>query len=40
MLAALRERHPNDADTERETVRRELAKINDIRLNRLLGQEN
>ena len=40
MLAALRERHPNDSDTEREIVRRELAKINDIRLNRLLEQEN
>ena len=40
MLAALRERHPNDADTEREVVRRELAKINDIRINNLLLLEN
>ncbi|MFE4517262.1 2-oxo-4-hydroxy-4-carboxy-5-ureidoimidazoline decarboxylase [Kitasatospora sp. NPDC056783] len=37
MLAALRERHPNDAATEAETVRGELRKINDIRLDRLLG---
>ncbi|MEV7934595.1 2-oxo-4-hydroxy-4-carboxy-5-ureidoimidazoline decarboxylase [Kitasatospora sp. NPDC088264] len=36
MLAALRERHPNDAATEAEIVRGELRKINDIRLNRLL----
>ncbi|MEU8919895.1 2-oxo-4-hydroxy-4-carboxy-5-ureidoimidazoline decarboxylase [Kitasatospora sp. NPDC048545] len=36
MLAALRERHPNDADTEAEIVRGELRKINDIRLGRLL----
>ncbi|MEV7184879.1 2-oxo-4-hydroxy-4-carboxy-5-ureidoimidazoline decarboxylase [Kitasatospora sp. NPDC093102] len=36
MLAALRERHPNDAATETEIVRGELRKINDIRLNRLL----
>ncbi|MDH6706790.1 2-oxo-4-hydroxy-4-carboxy-5-ureidoimidazoline decarboxylase [Kitasatospora sp. MAA19] len=38
MLAALRERHPNDAATEAEIVRGELRKINDIRLNRLLGE--
>ncbi|MER7670212.1 2-oxo-4-hydroxy-4-carboxy-5-ureidoimidazoline decarboxylase [Kitasatospora sp. NPDC096128] len=36
MLAALRERHPNDPATEAEIVRGELCKINDIRLNRLL----
>ncbi|MFF4382193.1 2-oxo-4-hydroxy-4-carboxy-5-ureidoimidazoline decarboxylase [Kitasatospora sp. NPDC001547] len=36
MLAALRERHPNDAATEAEIVRGELRKINDIRLDRLL----
>ncbi|GAB7187829.1 2-oxo-4-hydroxy-4-carboxy-5-ureidoimidazoline decarboxylase [Kitasatospora sp. Ki12] len=36
MLAALRERHPNDAATEAEIVRGELRKINDIRLGRLL----
>ncbi|MER6302723.1 2-oxo-4-hydroxy-4-carboxy-5-ureidoimidazoline decarboxylase [Kitasatospora sp. NPDC001539] len=36
MLAALRERHPNDPATEAEIVRGELRKINDIRLNRLL----
>ncbi|MFD8708237.1 2-oxo-4-hydroxy-4-carboxy-5-ureidoimidazoline decarboxylase [Kitasatospora sp. NPDC059648] len=36
MLAALRERHPNDPATETEIVRGELRKINDIRLNRLL----
>ncbi|MFE7525973.1 2-oxo-4-hydroxy-4-carboxy-5-ureidoimidazoline decarboxylase [Kitasatospora sp. NPDC057542] len=36
MLAALRDRHPNDAATEAEIVRGELCKINDIRLNRLL----
>ncbi|MFD0530759.1 2-oxo-4-hydroxy-4-carboxy-5-ureidoimidazoline decarboxylase [Kitasatospora arboriphila] len=36
MLASLRERHPNDAATEREIVRGELRKINDIRINRLL----
>ncbi|MER7771963.1 2-oxo-4-hydroxy-4-carboxy-5-ureidoimidazoline decarboxylase [Kitasatospora sp. NPDC096140] len=36
MLAALRERHPNDAATEAEIVRGELRKINDIRLNRLI----
>ncbi|MFJ9444110.1 2-oxo-4-hydroxy-4-carboxy-5-ureidoimidazoline decarboxylase [Kitasatospora sp. NPDC101235] len=38
MLAALRERHPNDAATETEIVRGELRKINDIRLNRLLDK--
>ncbi|MEZ0094732.1 2-oxo-4-hydroxy-4-carboxy-5-ureidoimidazoline decarboxylase [Streptacidiphilus sp. EB129] len=36
MLAALRERFDNDAATEREIVRGELRKINDIRLDRLL----
>ncbi|MET9401919.1 2-oxo-4-hydroxy-4-carboxy-5-ureidoimidazoline decarboxylase [Kitasatospora sp. NPDC002965] len=36
MLAALRERHPNDPATEAEIVREELRKINDIRINRLL----
>ncbi|MBV2156220.1 2-oxo-4-hydroxy-4-carboxy-5-ureidoimidazoline decarboxylase [Kitasatospora sp. SUK 42] len=36
MLAALRERHPNDPATEAEIVRGELRKINDIRINRLL----
>ncbi|MFJ7908725.1 2-oxo-4-hydroxy-4-carboxy-5-ureidoimidazoline decarboxylase [Kitasatospora sp. NPDC096204] len=36
LLAALRERHPNDAATEAEVVREELRKINDIRLDRLL----
>ncbi|MFJ6620592.1 2-oxo-4-hydroxy-4-carboxy-5-ureidoimidazoline decarboxylase [Kitasatospora sp. NPDC091335] len=36
MLAALRERHPNDAATEAEIVRGELLRINDIRLGRLL----
>ncbi|MFJ6383282.1 2-oxo-4-hydroxy-4-carboxy-5-ureidoimidazoline decarboxylase [Kitasatospora sp. NPDC092039] len=38
MLAALRERHPNDAATEAEIVRGELRKINDIRLDRLLDR--
>nr|WP_033259023.1 2-oxo-4-hydroxy-4-carboxy-5-ureidoimidazoline decarboxylase [Kitasatospora sp. SID7827] len=36
MLAALRERYPNDAATEAEAVRGELRKINDIRINQLL----
>ncbi|MFI6152603.1 2-oxo-4-hydroxy-4-carboxy-5-ureidoimidazoline decarboxylase [Kitasatospora sp. NPDC051170] len=36
MLAALRERHPNDPATEAEIVRGELRRINDIRLGRLL----
>ncbi|WP_327682833.1 2-oxo-4-hydroxy-4-carboxy-5-ureidoimidazoline decarboxylase [Kitasatospora sp. NBC_00458] len=36
MLAALRERQPNDPATEAEIVRGELRKINDIRINRLL----
>ncbi|MFE6050304.1 2-oxo-4-hydroxy-4-carboxy-5-ureidoimidazoline decarboxylase [Kitasatospora sp. NPDC056446] len=36
MLAALRERRPNDAATEAEIVREELRKINDIRLGRLI----
>ena len=38
MLAALRERLPNDAATEAEIVRGELRRINDIRINRLLGR--
>lgn len=38
MLAALRERFPNDAATEAELVRGELRKINEIRLNRLLDE--
>jgi 2-oxo-4-hydroxy-4-carboxy-5-ureidoimidazoline decarboxylase len=38
MLAALRERYGNDAPTEREIVRGELRKINDIRLDRLLNE--
>jgi 2-oxo-4-hydroxy-4-carboxy-5-ureidoimidazoline decarboxylase len=38
MLAALRERHPNDAATEREIVWGELRKINDIRIDRLLEE--
>ncbi|MFE0464529.1 2-oxo-4-hydroxy-4-carboxy-5-ureidoimidazoline decarboxylase [Kitasatospora sp. NPDC058965] len=38
MLAALRERYPNDAATEAEIVRGELRKINDIRLGRLLDE--
>ncbi|MEU8510199.1 2-oxo-4-hydroxy-4-carboxy-5-ureidoimidazoline decarboxylase [Kitasatospora sp. NPDC048722] len=38
MLAALRERHPNDPATEAEIVRGELRKINDIRINRLLDE--
>ncbi|MFJ1585879.1 2-oxo-4-hydroxy-4-carboxy-5-ureidoimidazoline decarboxylase [Streptomyces sp. NPDC088197] len=37
MLAALKERIGNDADTEREIVRAELGKINRIRLTRLAG---
>jgi 2-oxo-4-hydroxy-4-carboxy-5-ureidoimidazoline decarboxylase len=37
MLAALKERIGNDADTEREIVRAELGKINLIRLARLVG---
>ncbi|MFD4911133.1 2-oxo-4-hydroxy-4-carboxy-5-ureidoimidazoline decarboxylase [Kitasatospora purpeofusca] len=36
MLDALRERLPDDPATEAETVRGELRKINDIRINRLL----
>ncbi|WP_225446878.1 2-oxo-4-hydroxy-4-carboxy-5-ureidoimidazoline decarboxylase [Streptacidiphilus sp. PB12-B1b] len=36
MLAALRERQGNDPAAEREIVRGELRKINDIRLDRLL----
>ena len=35
MLAALKERIGNDADTEREIVRAELGKINRVRLTRL-----
>ncbi|WP_037604655.1 2-oxo-4-hydroxy-4-carboxy-5-ureidoimidazoline decarboxylase [Streptacidiphilus rugosus] len=38
MFAAIRERYPNDAATEREIVRGELGKINDIRLDRLLHE--
>lgn len=38
MLAALRERLPNDPATETEIVRGELRKINDIRINRLLDE--
>ncbi|MCC9305548.1 2-oxo-4-hydroxy-4-carboxy-5-ureidoimidazoline decarboxylase [Kitasatospora sp. RB6PN24] len=38
VLAALRERHPNTAATEAEIVRRELRRINDIRLSRLLDE--
>jgi 2-oxo-4-hydroxy-4-carboxy-5-ureidoimidazoline decarboxylase len=38
MLAALRERHGNDPAAEREIVRGELGKINDIRIDRLLNQ--
>lgn len=38
MLAALRERYPNDPATEAEIVRGELRKINDIRLNRMLDE--
>ena len=38
MLAALRARHGNDPATEREIVRGELRKINDIRIDRLLNQ--
>ena len=36
MLAALRERSGNDPATEREIVRGELRKINDLRIDRLL----
>ncbi|MFF4339209.1 2-oxo-4-hydroxy-4-carboxy-5-ureidoimidazoline decarboxylase [Kitasatospora sp. NPDC001540] len=36
MLAALRERYPNDAATEAEIVRGELRKINEIRISQLL----
>lgn len=39
MLAALRERHDNDAAQEREIVRGELRKINDIRLTRLITED-
>jgi 2-oxo-4-hydroxy-4-carboxy-5-ureidoimidazoline decarboxylase len=38
MLAALRARIGNDAGTEREIVRGELRKINDIRIDRLLAE--
>ncbi|MEU1664364.1 2-oxo-4-hydroxy-4-carboxy-5-ureidoimidazoline decarboxylase [Streptomyces sparsogenes] len=37
MLAALKERIGNDADTERDIVRTELGRINRIRLARLVG---
>jgi 2-oxo-4-hydroxy-4-carboxy-5-ureidoimidazoline decarboxylase len=40
MLAALRERFPNDAATEAEIVRGELRKINEIRINRLLDDSH
>jgi 2-oxo-4-hydroxy-4-carboxy-5-ureidoimidazoline decarboxylase len=39
MLAALKERIGNDADTEREIVRAELGRINRIRLTRLAAPE-
>jgi 2-oxo-4-hydroxy-4-carboxy-5-ureidoimidazoline decarboxylase len=39
MLAALKERIGNDADTEREIVRVELGRINRIRLTRLAATE-
>jgi 2-oxo-4-hydroxy-4-carboxy-5-ureidoimidazoline decarboxylase len=38
MLAAVRERYPNDPATEARIVRSELRRINDIRLNRLLDE--
>jgi 2-oxo-4-hydroxy-4-carboxy-5-ureidoimidazoline decarboxylase len=38
MLAALRARYGNDTETEREIVRGELRKINDIRIDRLLNE--
>jgi 2-oxo-4-hydroxy-4-carboxy-5-ureidoimidazoline decarboxylase len=38
MLDALRTRLVNDRDTEREIVRSELRKINDIRIDRLLNE--
>ncbi|WP_244305716.1 2-oxo-4-hydroxy-4-carboxy-5-ureidoimidazoline decarboxylase [Kitasatospora cheerisanensis] len=37
LLAALRERLPNDAATEAGVVREELRRINELRLDRLLG---
>ncbi|MFJ8440473.1 2-oxo-4-hydroxy-4-carboxy-5-ureidoimidazoline decarboxylase [Kitasatospora griseola] len=37
LLAALRERLPHDAATEAETVREELRRINELRLDRLLA---
>lgn len=39
LLAILEERLDNDAETERRVLRVELAKINRIRLNRMLGPE-
>jgi 2-oxo-4-hydroxy-4-carboxy-5-ureidoimidazoline decarboxylase len=39
LLGILRTRLANDPDTEREVVRGELIKINDLRLARLLGEE-
>jgi 2-oxo-4-hydroxy-4-carboxy-5-ureidoimidazoline decarboxylase len=39
MLAALKERIGNDADSEREIVRTELGKINRIRLSRLVEED-
>ncbi|QIS06518.1 2-oxo-4-hydroxy-4-carboxy-5-ureidoimidazoline decarboxylase [Nocardia brasiliensis] len=38
LLALLQDRLRNDADTERQVMRTELAKINRIRLRRLLGE--
>jgi 2-oxo-4-hydroxy-4-carboxy-5-ureidoimidazoline decarboxylase len=39
LLAILRGRLDNDPDTERQVVRAELVKINDLRLARLIGSE-
>ncbi|MGH3239174.1 MAG: 2-oxo-4-hydroxy-4-carboxy-5-ureidoimidazoline decarboxylase [Spirillospora sp.] len=39
MLGDLRDRLGNDADAERAVVRRELAKIVDLRLSKLVGEE-
>lgn len=39
LLAILEERLGNDPETERRVLRVELAKINRIRLNRMLGPE-
>jgi 2-oxo-4-hydroxy-4-carboxy-5-ureidoimidazoline decarboxylase len=40
LLAILRARLANDPDTERQVVRSELIKINDLRLTRLIGAES